>query len=85
MGGMHRPLRYVFFVSLGLLVASILGLIGFFVIGMVFFTYQGNRMDWIYPVAGFMAFVLPVSAFSTVVTGAMMVMPRFRGKRQSSN
>jgi hypothetical protein len=82
---MDRRLRYVFFLFLASLVVSTLGLVGFFVIGMVFFTYQGNGMDWIYPVGGLMALLLPVSALGTIVTGTMMVIRRLSRPRRISN
>jgi hypothetical protein len=82
---MNRPLRYIFLISLGLLVASALGLAGVLVLGMAFFTYRGNGMDWIYPVGGLAALVLPVSAVSVTVTGAIIVIQKFVHKRRISN
>ena len=83
--GMNRSLRYICLISLALLVASGLGLVGVLVLGIVFFTYRGNGMDWIYPLGGLAALVLPVSAVSVVVTEALIVIQKFLHKRRISD
>ncbi len=66
------PRRKLFWSLIGIAI-SVLGCLGFIFLGFVFFTYQGNGMDWIYPTGGLFFFLGIASVFTAVSSGVQAI------------
>lgn len=64
------PKRLFLLSIVGLAIAGC-GFIAFVFVGFAFFTYQGNGMDWIYPVSGLFVMLGVASGFTACVSGVI--------------
>jgi hypothetical protein len=70
----------LFFISLVALCLATCGLVGIFIIALLYFTYQGTGLDWIYPTGGLLVFACFGSAFAAAASGVTAVAVAIRRK-----
>ena len=74
----------LFVISACVFLVSACGLLGVFFLGFRYFTYQGTRLDWIYPTGGLCVWAMGASGFTALVSGvAAMAGGRMRRKIKS--
>jgi uncharacterized membrane protein len=76
--------RRLFFWSLIGLAISVLGFLGFIFLGFAFFTYQGNGMDWIYPVGGLFVSLGLASVVVAIISGVLSIKEAREEKESNS-